>query len=387
MISDSNFSIDFVLEKLSNFYSDCCLDLLEDFHAEDITHGSAFFSRIFRVEFCWKNSKTWPKSIILKVPGIQQVGKFQNDEEDEMLDYLEYCHSNEIRIYEFLHDESKKQGITLKIPKVYYGSDFSRHHNNGLIIMDDLSKIGGTLRLLPGLNNAQIESVIQELAKIHVLTWKNGSFIKNHIGKPQMGNFVVEMTEMAQKLRELDPKIFNPLIDEIQKIFTPKTAELSYYTDSKFGFPATLIHSDLWSANIIFSKNENVITDDLLAIIDWQCAEGGNPGVDIGRLLAINTSSSYRRKNTKRLLKLYFTAVNEEMNGQELFTFEQLEAAYDASMGYAAMYMGFGVPHYYHMPAVVGSKNQESQQIELLDRTKCFFEDTIEAFKIRKFDH
>ena len=75
------------------------------------------------------------------------------------------------------------------------------------------------------------------------------------------------------------------------------------------------------------------------------------------------------------------------MNGETAFTFEQLEEAYDASMGFVAMFLGFGVPVYYHMPAVVGAgENRESLRADLLDRTKCFFEDTLATFEIRNFE-
>lgn len=79
--------------------------------------------------------------------------------------------------------------------------------------------------------------------------------------------------------------------------------------------------------------------------------------------------------------------VEELMGGKAPFTFDQLLEAYDGSMGYVALFLGFGAPMYYHMPAVVGTDDskKEEHRVELLDRTKCFFEDTLEAFMIRKF--
>lgn len=171
----------------------------------------------------------------MKVPGVQKVGNVDEDQDPESVTYLEYCHSNEIRSYKFLLEESRKQNIPLKIPNIYYGSDYSRHHKDGLIIMDDLSGEGRTLKLLPGLNNEQVEAVIDELAKIHVICWKNNTFVKTNIDKPDGNEFIEAMKQISNQLRDLDPPVFNPLMDRMEKIFTPKVTSYVHYKDSQFG--------------------------------------------------------------------------------------------------------------------------------------------------------
>lgn len=146
------------------------------------------------------------------------------------------------------------------------------------------------------------------------------------------------------------------------------------------------MHADLWSPNIIFKKEMDSPGDDLLAIIDFQATHSGNPMADIARLLGINTSSSYRRANTKKIVQQYFDCVKSYMNDDIPFTIDQLETAYDFSMGYAAVFIGFGVPSYLNMPGVVGEGEERIQkQKEIIDRCKCFFEDTIAAFEKQNY--
>ena len=102
-------------------------------------------------------------------------------------------------------------------------------------------------------------------------------------------------------------------------------------------------------------------------------------------MLAINTPAEYRRKNTDRLLKLWYSVVSKEMDNHPPLNFDQLKHAYAAGMGYVTMFLTFGAPYYYNMPAVVGTdENRDALRNELLDRVQSFLEDTIEAYANNK---
>lgn len=97
------------------------------------------------------------------------------------------------------------------------------------------------------------------------------------------------------------------------------------YLFSQSGFSSCLVHSDLWSPNILWEKDsEGRPTDHLCAIIDWQTVHSGNPCEDISRLLALNTYGQYRRENKDRLLEYYAMKVAERMGGTAPFTMEQV---------------------------------------------------------------
>uniref|UniRef100_A0AC35GQH3 CHK kinase-like domain-containing protein n=1 Tax=Panagrolaimus sp. PS1159 TaxID=55785 RepID=A0AC35GQH3_9BILA len=272
-IFGTGFTIDFVLEKLraGNLdFQQCDIKNLVKVDAKDITGGSAFFSQVITLNFEWNDPKILPKSIVLKVPGIQSVAKDIENEEDTET-YLEFCHENELIVYKFLLSCTKKFNTSLKIPNVYYGANYSRSHRNGLIIMDDLSINGGSLKLLPGLNNIQVENTIAELARIHALVWKAGNVRDIVKLNNREDDFPGEMKQIAQQLRSLRPSVFNKLLDKLDNIYNENVFAYAVYDDEiKFGFPPTLVHSDLWSSNILFEKKNDVITNNLLAIIDWQ---------------------------------------------------------------------------------------------------------------------
>lgn len=160
-----------------------------------------------------------------------------NDKERfvQAANYLEFCHGNEIKAYEFLHSEARKQNIKMKIPEFYYGADFSINHNNGLIIMEDLSEVGRVMRLVPGLRNKQVENVVEEMAKIHLLSLKNPEFVEMKTEKTNWDSFIPIAKSIAQKLRDIDPDIFNPLMDKIERFYDQEIINLSFYKKEKYG--------------------------------------------------------------------------------------------------------------------------------------------------------
>lgn len=135
-----------------------------------------------------------------------------------------------------------------------------------------------------------------------------------------------KITNKLKKLNfQIDNKRFDNLVDRILKFVTQEIMDDSYFLNNKYGFPPFLVHSDLWSSNILWKINSNGdITNDIEAIIDWQMAAPGNPGLDIARALAMNTTSKYRRENTDRILKYYLDCLSHHLNGTLPLTIEQV---------------------------------------------------------------
>lgn len=140
--------------------------------------------------------------------------------------------------------------MPLKIPNIYYGANYSRSHKNGLIIMDDLSIKGKSMKLLPGLNNTQVENTITELARIHALAWKSGKVLDIQI-PVRTGDFPGEMKQIAQQLRsvsipnkqcksmlmfKIKPAVFNKLLDALDNIYNDRVYAFAVYNDeTKYG--------------------------------------------------------------------------------------------------------------------------------------------------------
>ena len=119
--------------------------------------------------------------------------------------------------------------------------------------------------------------------------------------------------------------MFGELIPRIVGYCVPKTLEYSFYLGGKYGFPSFLIHSDLWSSNVLWTTDaEKNPTSELAAIIDWQMASQGNPGSDLSRILAMNTSAKFRRENTDRLLQYYLDCLEKYLGTPPPLTFDQV---------------------------------------------------------------
>ncbi|KAH7698446.1 hypothetical protein AAVH_34462 [Aphelenchoides avenae] len=235
--------------------------------------------------------------------------------------------------------------------------------------------------MLPGFNNDQVEAVIDELAKVHACSWLHRDWIEKlpHM-EPDPG-FIQEMGHMTEVLRSIKPEWFNDLLDRCSKLFNVDVGQKVMYKEDKYGFPAASVHSDLWAANVLWkTDSEGNATSELAALIDWQGVHAGNPGADLARMLAINTSGEYRRASTDRLLQRYADKVAEHMDGNAPFTLEQIKQAYSSSLGHVMCFIGFGAPMYYNMASVVGTGPEaEANKVELLSRVRMFFEDTCDA--------
>ncbi|KAL3091746.1 hypothetical protein niasHT_024328 [Heterodera trifolii] len=402
LIKNTNFSIQFILDQIRRSFDLegaqneqkskewSVANQLDSFEAIDITGGAAFMSSILKVTFHWKEPKKghpFPDSVVLKIPGpkynslVAQNGREEqtdNAMEEESSDYLIKAHTNEILFYK----NFPRFDASLRLPKFYFGSDYSPSHNNGLIIMEDLSSRASSLLTLPGFDDVHVLAVIDELSKVHAISWKHGE-LKQLFPIEIRPSFIESMRSNAKQLAKIEPNQVGPLIDRLLSMFNVDYYAMALYTGDKYGFPSCIVHSDLWSPNILWEKNANgEPSDRLCAIIDWQTVHDGNPCNDLSRLLALNTPGQYRRENTGRLLEYYAKKVAEQMGGTAPFTTEQLRVAYKHSLPFSMMYLCFGASCYYHMESVIGKtpNEQKDKRTELLQRVRMFLEDTIDEF-------
>ncbi|KAL3092602.1 hypothetical protein niasHS_007811 [Heterodera schachtii] len=169
--------------------------------------------------------------------------------------------------------------------------------------------------------------------------------------------------QQQQQQKEIEPNAIGPLLCRIlPKVRVENLAE-SFYDVDKYGFPACIVHADLWAPNIMWTKNaEGQASDQLGAIIDWQTFHSGNPCEDIGRLLALNTTSAYRRANINQLLAFYAKKVAEFMGGNAPFTLAQLKKAFVGAMPYVMMFFCFGTTNYCTMESVVGKEGTAKRE-------------------------
>ncbi|KAL3115149.1 hypothetical protein niasHT_002515 [Heterodera trifolii] len=407
LVKDTNFTLKFVLDKLSTpNNSGIIVDVsqLENFETKKISDELAFMSIIYRVKFSWKTtslavmneSNKWPNSVILKVPKTNDEFKAKDGEpkmddtfQEYFLDYLAKAHKREIAFYDCYHRLDPSNRF---LPKLFYGAEYDSQHHEGLIIMEDLSDRACCVPMLPGLSDAQVRAVITALARMHSTAWTHRTELMGELWKDGTASecwaleplFVDSMVEAGKDLAKIEPNAIGPLLRRILPKFRMENLAESFYDEDKYGFPACIVHADLWAPNILWTKNaEGQASDQLCAIIDWQTVHSGNPCEDIGRLLALNTTSAYRRANINHLLAFYAKKVAEFMGGNAPFTLAQLKKAFVGAMPYVMMFFCFGTTNYCTMESVVGKEGtakREENRAELFDRVRSFIEDTENEF-------
>ncbi|KAI3413221.1 hypothetical protein GPALN_010721 [Globodera pallida] len=415
IVKNTNFTVHFVLDKLSlskHLKSEPPLNAeqLENFEIKQISDESNFMSTIYRFQFSWKMpfptagcNNAWPTSVILKVPGVKYyeiIGKdnaapntSEEDASREFINlYLTSAHKREIAFYNCFHQFDPSIEF---LPKLFYGADYSTQHCEGLIIMEDLSGRAVSLPVLPGLNDAHVRAVLEAMARVHATAWAHPSEWQQMVladyddnGTPTYWAlepfFISSVTDGGKEIAKIEPNAIGPLIHRLLPIYRKDFIAMSYYDGIKYGFPSCMVHSDLWSPNILWTKNaDGQASENLCAIIDWQTVHAGNPCEDICRLLALNTSGDYRRANTDRLLAFYAEKVAHFMGGTAPFTMAQLKQAYTGAMPYTMMFLCFGASMYCTMDSIVGTEpaEREMQRMELFQRVQMFLEDTEAEFR------
>jgi thiamine kinase-like enzyme len=68
----------------------------------------------------------------------------------------------------------------------------------------------------------------------------------------------------------------------------------------------------MWTNNVLFKKNQDeTLSDELCALIDWQTAFQGNPLFDLSFLLASSTNVDVRRKMSTEVVDIYFDTLSQ----------------------------------------------------------------------------
>uniref|UniRef100_A0A914XT47 CHK kinase-like domain-containing protein n=1 Tax=Plectus sambesii TaxID=2011161 RepID=A0A914XT47_9BILA len=373
---------------------------------EQIGYGLGFLSVMVRLKPDWQGEKAeeLPKSLAVKIPSsvtIELFTKQANWEEkhkDGSADFdmeklvkgfagvLHKAHASEVTYYDMV----KKDGLKLKVPKVYLADHYGPNGENGLLIMEDLGNIATTKPLYETLSVESIKVVLDNLAEVHAYSLQNDQWLSNPdlkmtFGKfqKQSGNSFEHMIRNSLNILKKDhPVHFDPLIDRLVEICKEK---LDFdYTDTvheKLGLPPVMTHGDLWSNNMMWRKTEDGkgTTGELAAIVDWQLVHPGCIGEDFVRLLCTSAGTDVRREHLEELFQHYHTSLKAKMGKEPPFTVAQIIHAYKHLFRYGVlmvlpMFEGFVQADL----GMMGTENVEQHRQDMLSRAKCLVDDLYE---------
>ncbi|CAD5232139.1 unnamed protein product [Bursaphelenchus xylophilus] len=304
--------------------------------SEILSEDNGYMSRIYLVkliyeyeslEYCLK-VPTWHK-----ISGIFDSEREKSEENGEVLK-LKAFHNNECNFYR-LFGEHNVDGF--KITHVYSFKHIDEDVSICPHILMDYFHNSGSVQIHESLNQKQLETLADQLAIMHGYLIGNGIYVDAKQFKPfdykhelpkeereKLGQLIqMKIEESGDQILVSSYKKAKPVIDT-QRLFEHciKQAHL------ELGIKPILCHGDLWANNALFELDgQRRATDNLLAIIDFQLANVGNPAQDLARILTINCDVAVRKANEESIYEYYYTKLSSYLKKhgkRPPFTLEQL---------------------------------------------------------------
>ncbi|KAI6174433.1 hypothetical protein M3Y98_01189600 [Aphelenchoides besseyi] len=335
----------------------------------DISDGNGYCSRVFKTVLHFDKEDTF--KFIMKIPTDAAWGKLHSEkplseeEKKKNWEQLIQMHNGEVDAYELL------VGMTepFPFPKIYHMERID-DKSVGIIAMEDLSDQGASLGIFYSVTPQQCYNVARHMADLQCYyeldadeEWKTKFSRNMHIREDME---TIWKRTMFPALKYPDDE----LVAKVQMFVDMDIQKLSKFTvedySAQFGRKKcnTIAHSDLWTNNMLIKMNENdSVSDEILAFIDWQTCSISSPCFDIARFISNCTDAETRRPCERKAVDVYYDRLTENYakRGQKpKFTREQAYEFYDLSFvqEVALLCIMFGIMA---MP-LVGSKEKSDQE-------------------------
>uniref|UniRef100_A0A0N4Z316 CHK domain-containing protein n=1 Tax=Parastrongyloides trichosuri TaxID=131310 RepID=A0A0N4Z316_PARTI len=289
----------------------------------DLSEGKGCFSEVFKITFTANDGSKY--STILKVPGsshfVHAINsatctddngiKFKSS--DDLVKTIVTMHNRECDFY------NKIKFTNSPLADIFKAIEWIPEKNiHGCLLMRDLGINSKMQNLSEGLNLGQIFNIISIIAKLHSFSLENINTLRTFNLKCLMEN--MNFDEITKKsIETLKNKHGDSLGNLVDKMvaFVGNEKFIQYaVTQAHFdnGIPELLNHGDLWTNNILFQIDENnCITNEVQAVIDWQLLNIGNPTDDIARFLLLSVNGDVRRQYHDEIFEYYYKCLTTEM--------------------------------------------------------------------------
>ncbi|KAE9546693.1 hypothetical protein FO519_010095 [Halicephalobus sp. NKZ332] len=335
---------------------------LKRLETKDVSEGKGMFSTVLKVELFFVNEKKEDEEVyttILKIPGVESFKAIMEEGKD--VEELKFGGNSLTPAIIQMHDiECDFYNLVAPlipdfVPRVYYAQRWIKDIHQGCLHMEDLSPRGKNMYYFNTLTVPQFKNVIDALAFFHSRLmnleeseWR-GKFVPPRNVFSHVIGFVQEMSPKFLDItksgkKELTELYFN---EKIQKILNNQEfIDFAFFESHlKIGLPTLLVHADLWASNIMFKiDSEGNFTDELVALLDWQCLREGNWMLDFVKLTTCSLDGDIRREMEETIFDFYISKLRTYLQRDPGFTAIQMKKSYEfyflAHLGYATTMPG-----------------------------------------------
>ncbi len=382
LIGNSPFTVEWLADKLQE-KRQTARAALKSAQITGLGEGQGFVSTIFRVTLEWADPKTpLPTSVIVKLPTLDALHSLLPPGVLQKLPshYASMIHQSECEFYHLFGSDDAHPPVPLA---KCYSSQLETDREAGVIILEDLASKGDFVPMWEGLSLEKCLSFVDCLAALHAYSLKYPQVLGKFLPRPREVYEV--LPDILQGLREPLTSIDPGLAPFLEKMAPRITAEQRFQAANaheQFGLPPVLAHGDPWMNNLVFKFSTNgKLSDELLAIIDWQEVQAGSMGFDIARFLVSSCPSVLRRCHWETVLTRYHATLHEELRKLGCpFTvdLDTLKALYHKQLLFSCFCFTVEAPMILSGPDFQGEQN-ESRAAAILERLQAVYEDILSS--------
>lgn len=268
---------------------------IEDFTVvESRTYGEAMVSTAARavLDLTYSGAPDLPQRVILKL--ARDSSKL-----------LAPFYANEVNFYNRL-----RPGLDIETP-LTLGGDYDAETGQFGLLLEDLSRRDAHFpNVTEAINLAQVESLIDILAKLHATFWESPRFaddmtwVQSHVA----GEVITLQNEAATPLiqHEIDHENFKrEMVQRLRTTGPEMRAGMMAVQKHQATLPQTLLHGDTHLGNTY------LLPGDKGGFLDWQLMVRGYCMHDVNYLVTTALSVEQRRNHEQELLKRYLTRLAE----------------------------------------------------------------------------
>ncbi|KAI6170774.1 hypothetical protein M3Y97_01110100 [Aphelenchoides bicaudatus] len=299
--------------------------------AVDISNGKGMLSRVFRIVIEFSNSTSY--SFILKAPTMDCL-----DKEMKNMNMDEESLESFKRLFESAHNrECEAYNLIKSVPNFpkaeVYHVEYQSEAQPGALFLEDLTGKATPLGRFRSVTTQQYLNVAKHFgvfqAYMNSVDGWRGKFVENiHTNEEALQEFPKFMRQLAEKRPGLKERIERLLSADYTSltIYALKTLPTKYNT-------TVLCHGDAWANNMMFkTAGDGSITDEILAVIDWQLICEASPCLDLARFITVCADAEVRREVEQKAVDLLYDTFCEECEkvGKKVeYTREQAHELYD----------------------------------------------------------